>query len=117
MKFNKLYISFSLVLIALLSATGISQPKASTFIYDDAQNTSHHFKQHDSSKAFVFEESANYNLQSDQEDQTTFTSVYGTYFKLDSADFHIIPSQDSWIYLQDRKSKLATQIFPFHFFT
>ena len=117
MKFNKIHISFSLVLIALLSAAGISQPQTSAYVYQDSAKTTHRFQQSDISKAFVFEEPGNYNVQADQEDPGFLPVFFRNSFQLESGK---IPQQKliiSWNFLQDQKSMLETQIFPFHFFS
>ena len=117
MKFNKIHISFSLVLIALLSAVGISQPQTSAYVYQDSAKTTHSFQQSDITKAFVFEEPGNYDLQSDQEDPAFSPVFFSGYFQLNSRAIPQLASKKSWSFLQDQKSKLETQIFPFHFFS
>jgi len=116
-KFNKIHISFSLVLIALLSAVGISQPKTSAYVYQDSAKSTSSFQQSDITKAFVFEEPGSYNLQTDQEDLALSLVFFNSYFQLDSRKIPQLTLNNSWGFIQDHKSKLEAQIFPFHFYS
>lgn len=117
MKFNKLHISFCLVLTALLSAIGISQPQTSAYVYQDLAKNTSSFKQSDITKAFVFEEPGSYDVQSNQEDPAFSPVFFSNYLQLDVRTIPQQTLQISWNFIQDHKSKLETQIFPFHFFS
>ena len=117
MKFNKIHISFSLVLIALLSAVGISQPQTSAYVYQDSEKNTSSFQQSDITKSFVFEEPGNYDLQTDQEETGISPIFFSNDYELKTSNLPQKTLKPTWNFLRDQKSKLETQIFPFHFFS
>ncbi|SFB77724.1 hypothetical protein SAMN04487907_101588 [Zunongwangia mangrovi] len=117
MKFNKIHISFSLVLIALLSAAGISQPQTSAYVYQDSEKNTSSFQQSDITKSFVFEEPGNYDLQTDQEEPGISPLFFSSNYELKTSQLPQKILKSKWSFLRDQKSTLEAQIFPFHFFS